>query len=255
MYPLGNKARQLVDKTFDKMHYLGHLKFTSKHTQFSFTFFVVWKLNAEGKRKGRVVVDIQKLNDIVFLDSYPPPLQSEIIANVQGYTNIAVLDAAFFFYQWPLYPDHRFMFTVVTQFGQAIFQVPIMQYINLVAYVQQNVNNILREVRAWARAYVNNIICGASSSSDLPEKLHILFDIFLVYNISIKPTKSFFNHSDVGLLGQPINCLGIITLEEKVRAIKQLTYPKILSALKYCLELISYLRNYIHFYAQLATPL
>lgn len=45
------------------------------------------------------MVDIQKLNELVLLDSYPLPLQSEIITNVQGYTNLVVLDAAFFFYQ------------------------------------------------------------------------------------------------------------------------------------------------------------
>ena len=74
MYLLGNKACQLVDKTFDKMHCLGRLKFTSKHTPFSFFVFVVWKLDAEGKKKGRAVVDIQKLNNMLFPDSYPLPL-------------------------------------------------------------------------------------------------------------------------------------------------------------------------------------
>lgn len=38
------------------------------------------------------------------------------------------------------------MFTVVTHRGQEIFQVPIMGYINSVAYVQQEIDNILREV-------------------------------------------------------------------------------------------------------------
>ena len=99
VYPLGNEARQLVDETFDEMHFLGHLKFTSEHTLFSFLVFVIWKLDAEGKKKSRVVVDIRKLNDMVLPDSYLLLLQSEIIANVQGYTNLAVLDAASFFYQ------------------------------------------------------------------------------------------------------------------------------------------------------------
>ena len=76
-----------------------------------------------------------------------------------------------------------------------------MGYINLVAYVQREIDNILREVRAWARAYVDDIVCGAKSLPDLLSKLRVLFDIFLRYNISIKPTKSFLNYPDVGLLG------------------------------------------------------
>lgn len=83
VYLPGNEAYQLVDKMFDEMHCLGRLKFTTKHTPFSFLLFVVWKTDAEGKRKGRAVVDILKLNEImVLLDSNPLPLQSEIIVNV-----------------------------------------------------------------------------------------------------------------------------------------------------------------------------
>ena len=147
------------------------------------------------------------------------------------------------------------MFTVVTHWGQETFQVPIMGYINSVAYIQREIDNILREVRAWAWAYVDDIICEARSLSNLLEKLRILFDIFLEYNISIKPTKSFLNYPDVGLLGQRVNSLGMTTSEEKLWAIKHLTYPKTLGALEYYLGLTGYLRNYIHFYAQLAAPL
>lgn len=79
------------------------------------------------------MVDIQKLNDLVVPDSYPLPLQSEIIANVQGCTHLVVLDAVSFFYQWLWHPDHYFIFTVVTNRGQKTFQIPIIGYINLVA--------------------------------------------------------------------------------------------------------------------------
>lgn len=121
IYPLGNNARQLVDDTFNELHQQGRMKFTSDPTSFRFPVFVVWKSDFEGKKKGRAVVDICKLNNLVLLDSYPLPLGSEIIANVQGCTNLAVLDAASFFYQWRLYLDHRFMFTVVTDREQKIF--------------------------------------------------------------------------------------------------------------------------------------
>ena len=201
------------------------------------------------------MVDIRKFNEMILPDSYPLPFQSEIIANIQAYINLAVLDAASFFYQWLLHSDHRFMFTIVIYCGQKTFQIPIMGYINSVAYVQCEIDNILRNMPAWARIYVDDIICGAKSLSDLLEKLRILFDIFFEYNIFIKPTKFFLNYPNVGLLGQQVSFLGLTTLEEKLRAIKHLTYPETLGALKYYLELTGYLRNYIHFYAQLAALL
>ena len=82
-----------------------------------------------------------------------------------------------------------------------------------------------------------------------------MFEIFLEYNISIKPTKSYLNYPDVSLLGQRVNSLGLTTSAEKLKAIQLLTYPDTLGALEYYLGLIGYLRNYIHFYAQLAAPL
>ncbi len=120
---------------FDELQRLGRLKYTTSSTPFSFFVFVIWKTAANGEKKGRAVVDIRKLNDLVIPDAYPLPLHSEIIANVQGYTNLAVLNTASFFYQWLLHPDHCYMFTVVTHRGQETIQVPIMGYINSVAYV------------------------------------------------------------------------------------------------------------------------
>lgn len=75
-----------------------------------------------------------------------------------------------------------------------------MSYINSVAYVQREIDNIIRDVHAWARTYVDDIICRVKSLPNLLNKLRILFDIFLEYNISIKPSKFFFNYPDIGLL-------------------------------------------------------
>lgn len=96
---------------------------------------------------------------------------------------------------------------------------------------------------------MDDIIYDAKSLPDLLQKLRILFDIFLKYNISIKPTKSYLNYPPVGLLGQLVNSLGLTTLEEKLRAIRLLTYPTTLGALEYYLGLTGYLHSYVHFYA------
>ncbi len=147
------------------------------------------------------------------------------------------------------------MFTIITHQGQETFQVLIMGYINSVAYVQCEIDNILREVREWTCAYVDNIVCGGKSLPDLLTKLRMLFDIFLHYNISIQPTKSYLNYPNMALLGQRVNSLGLSTSEEKLNAVRLLKYPKTLGALEYYLGLTRYLRSYIHYYAQLASAL
>lgn len=59
-----------VNETFDEMYYQGQLKFTTNSIPFSFPVFVIWKPDSNGKMKGRTVVDIRKLNEIVLPDSY-----------------------------------------------------------------------------------------------------------------------------------------------------------------------------------------
>ncbi len=146
------------------------------------------------------------------------------------------------------------MFTVIIYHGQERFQVPIIGYINSVAYVQCEIDNIFRNVQSWAQAYIDDIVCRGKSLPDLLHKLQTLFEIFLAYNISISPTKSYLKYPNVVLLGQRVDFLGFTTSEQKLKAIKLLIYPDTLRALEYYLGLTRYLRSYIHFYAQLAAP-
>lgn len=99
---------------------------------------------------------------------------------------------------------------------------------------------------------MNDIICGAKFLLNLLEKLGILFDIFLEYNIFIKPTKSFFNYPNIGFPGQRVKFLSLTTSKEELKVINLLTYPETLGALEYHLRLISYVCNFIHLYARLA---
>ena len=93
------------------------------------------------------------------------------------------------------------MFTVVTHRGQNTFQFPIVGYINSIAYIQIEIDTIFQAVLAWARAYINDIVCGATSVADLLQKLRVLFEIFVVYNISIDTAKTYLNYQDAGFPG------------------------------------------------------
>lgn len=91
--------------------------------------------------------------------------------------------------------------------------------------------------------------------TDLLTKLHVLFEVFLRYNILIQPSKYYLNYLNVSLLGQRVNFLGLLTSEEKLKTVRLLKYHKILEDLDYYLGLTRYLRFYIHHYTQLAFPL
>lgn len=94
-------------------------------------------------------------------DAYSLPAQSKIIAILQDCINISVLDATSFFYQWQIHPDYRHMLIIVTHCSQETFNIPVMGCKNSVAYVQRSINNILRLLRDFVRAYINDIVSGA----------------------------------------------------------------------------------------------
>lgn len=125
----------LVNKIFDKMQRLKHFKFTNSHTLFSFLVFMVWKITSNKEKKSRKMINIRKFNELIIPSAYLLPLQLKIIINVQKCINLVVLDAVSFFYQYLLYLNYQFIFIVVTHRQQKTFQVIIMSYINLVAYV------------------------------------------------------------------------------------------------------------------------
>ncbi len=115
-----------------------------------------------------------------------------------------------------------------------------MGYINSIAYVQWEIGTIFRAVRVWASVYTDDIVCETTLATDLLQKFCVLFEIFVAYNISIKPTKTCLNYLDVGFLGQPVNFLGLTTSDDKLRAIQLLRYPETLGALEYYIGLTRY---------------
>lgn len=254
VYPLGLRDRQIVDKTFDELHKQGRLEWTSQPTPFSYPVFVVWK-DLPNEKKGRPVIDIRGLNDLLVRDAYPVPLQSDVIARLRGCSHISVLDASSFFYQWRVHPEYRHLQTVVSHRGQETFLVPIMGNMNSISYVQRQIDRILREIKGFAQAYVDDIVCGSTSLSEHLSHLRQLFTLLVKFNVSISPKKAFLGFPDVRLLGQKVNSLGLATSEEKLKAISQLRYPQTLGGLEHYLGLTGYLRQYVHFYAQLARPL
>jgi len=68
VYPMGPKDRELIDKVHDKLHEQSRMEWCREPSLFGFPVFVVWK-NVEGKRKGRVVVDIRGLNKVALTDA------------------------------------------------------------------------------------------------------------------------------------------------------------------------------------------
>ena len=259
VYPLGTKDKQVVDKVFDKLQEQGRLSWTDSvgtgSTPFSYPVFVVWKTLPNGERQGRPVIDIRGLNKIAQNDVHPVPLQADMISFVQGCKYITILDALSFFYHWRVHPEDRHKLTVISHRGQETFNVAVMGYKGSVAYVQRQIDRILREHKAFAKAYVDDIVVASRSLEEHLRHLNQIFETLINAGICIKPSKAYVGFPSVKLLGEHVNSLGLSTSEEKVRAISMLSFPNSLRKLEAYLGLTCWLRKYVSMYAGLSKPL
>ena len=74
-------------------------------------------------------------------------------------------------------------------------------------------------------------------------------------NIYLAPNKAFLGYPFVQLLGQHINALGLATVEDKLITIRNLKFSRILVALKWYLDIIEYLKQYVSYYSAIIKSL
>ena len=255
VYPVGQKDKEVIDNTFGKLHEQGKMTWATQPTPFSYPVFVVWKDTPNGSRKGRVVVDIRELNKITETDSYPLPLQSEIISLLLGYSYLSTIDAVGWFHQFLVARQDRHKFTVVSHRGQEQSAVALMGYKGSPPYVQRQTDTMLRPFKDFARAFVDDIIIFSRTLQEHLSHLRQIFQLFRSKRVSLSPTKSFIGYPSVTLLGQRVDGLGMSTSQEKIHAITSLRFPETLRDLEIFLGLTGWLRSSIPRYAQLAQPL
>ena len=259
VYPLGTKDKEVVDEVFNKLHAQGRLSWTDSvgtgSTPFSYPVFVVWKTLPDGKRQGRPVIDIRGLNKIAQNDVHPVPLQADMITFVRGCAYISILDALSFFYHWRVHPDDRHKLTVISHRGQETFNVAVMGYKGSVAYVQRQIDRILRAHKSFAKAYVDDIVVASRTLEEHLWHLDQVFKTLTQAGICIKPTKAFIGYPSIELLGEHVDSMGLTTSEEKIRAISMLTFPDSLRKLETYLGLTCWLRKYVRMYAGVSKPL
>ena len=258
VYPVGPKDREVIDEVHDQLHAQGKMEWTTHPTPYQSPVFVVWRtVTVDGKpiRKGRVVVDVRGLNKKIIPENYPVPLQSDIISAVRGHPYISILDGVKMLHQFLTDEETRHLFTVGTHRGQERYNVVVMGFNGSVAYVQRQVDNLTRDLRAFVRAYIDDLVVFSMTLEEHLDHLRQLLELLRSVRLAISPEKSFLGFPTIRLLGQRVDAFGLATCEEKMKAITNLKYPHSLRELERYLGMTGWLRDYVPYYAQLSEAL
>jgi hypothetical protein len=109
---------------------------------------------------------------------------------------------------------------------------------------------MLKNLRAFVKAYINDIIIFFKILNNHFVHLRKIFQRLWHYNVALNSKKVFLKYSFIILLKQIINALRLITAKKKLVAIVNLIFSLTLKKLKKYLRLTEYLRVYVFWYAQ-----
>ena len=91
--------------------------------------------------------------------------------------------------------------------GQEESAVALMHYKGSPLYVQRQTDNILRPVRKFARAFIDDITIFSRSLEEHVKHLRQVFSILRHKRICLAPAKSYLGYPSVKLLGQRVDSL------------------------------------------------
>lgn len=130
-----------------------------------------------------------------------------------------------------------------------------MNYKNSPVYAQRQIDEILKEFRDFAKAYIDDVVIFSTFLTEHLKHLEKVFSLFEKFNVALKPSKTFLKYSTITLLRQKIDSFEMSTSIEKLKTILRLKFPLTLSHLEIYLKKTEYLRQYVLYYAQKAEPL
>lgn len=130
-----------------------------------------------------------------------------------------------------------------------------MGYKNAPPYAQRLIDGILRPSCAFAKAFIDDIVIFSRTLDEHLGHLRRVLTDLQDRNLTISGKKTFVGFLSLTLLGQKVDGLGLTTADDKIAAIKSLSFPSTLKDLETYLGMTGWQRHYIEYYAQLVEPL
>ena len=168
---------------------------------------------------------------------------------------ITVIDVAVFFYQWWTKLTDCEKFTVVNHYESEQFNVTVMGFKGFSAYVQCQIDGILRPHQEYAKVYVDDIIIYSKIFKDYVVHLMAVFTALWEWKTTLKSTKCFIAYSETSLLDNKINNFKTFTDKDCIQIISVLEFLKILWQLETYLSKTGYLCSSVLNYTQKADVL
>ncbi len=184
----------------------------------------------------RICIDFRRLNQKVIVDSYCLKDTQRVLDSVAGATYFSTMDLSGAFWQCALAPESIEKTSFVTADGgqYAFLRVPF-GIINGSPHFQRVMDIVMSGLQyKFMICYVDDLVVW-SPGNDLKQHLADLEEVFKrlrLYNLRIKPNKTFLFRKQVPFLGHILSRNGIAVSQEKVRPIQEAKAPENIGQLR-----------------------
>lgn len=249
--PIPQVLKEKVRQELQKLREAGIIQETD--SPYSSPLLVVHK---KDKDKIRLVCDFRLLNRITDSDNYPLPKIFDVLNALAGSKYYAKMDLHSAFHQVILQQEQRKYFAFNCEFGAFHFNRLPFGYKNSSNVFQRLMDACLADLQHEnIYAYVDDLVLGASSLSELTRKIKIVFERLRKFNLTVSPDKCVFGVKEIEFLGFKIAEDILSPAKANATKIAEFRIPDTRRKLKRFLGLANFYRGLIENYANLAKPL
>lgn len=214
------------------------------------------KIDSQGQRKWRIVIDYRKLNDITVGETYPIPQISEILDQLGNSKYFTTLDLTSGFHQILISAEDAPKTAFSVPQGHYQFNRMPFGLKNAPSTFQKLMNNCLSGLQGTrCFVYLDDIVIYSHDLTSQINNLKAVFDRIRNFNLKLQPEKCEFLRKEVAYLGHVISENGVQPNPEKTKAVSEFPIPQSPKDIKSFLGLVSYYRRFIPDFAKLAKPL
>lgn len=226
--------------------------------QYNNSIFPVWHTNRDGKKdlekEPRIVLNPKFVNECMIIERFPIPNIQVLREIMMKYKYFAELDLAKAFNQLPLHEDDQHKTSFMVNGVRYMFKVLQFGLANGTAVFQKIMKDIFKDF-VNVSIYVDNILIGADSVSQLQDTLHRVIDTLNKFNLKLNIAKSTFCATTINVLGAAISHMKVSITEDMMAEAASTPFPTSHKQLHSLIGFAGFMRNFIPRYVEIMAPL
>uniref|UniRef100_A0A914PVH5 RNA-directed DNA polymerase n=1 Tax=Panagrolaimus davidi TaxID=227884 RepID=A0A914PVH5_9BILA len=248
-YPIPLAQQQIVKQMIDEM--LKQKIIQPSTSPFASPIILVKKQDGTT----RLAVDYRALNNITLKSNYVLPKVTDIVNLVGGKKLFSVWDFASGFWQVDVEPSHRERTAFTCFLGLFEFIRLPFGLCGAPFEFQRIMESFKRLISSAFFIYIDDVILASNSEEEHIRDIDQFLSVIEASGMKLKASKCHIAQRQIKYLGYIISEEGIKPDPKSVEAIKTLSQPKTLTALRSLLGALSYWRKFIVGFAKIAEPL